>query len=328
MKAAMVVFGLIGLALATGLIVWQGTGSVVQATLAIGWGLIAVIAWELIPLSIDAAAWGLLLPPGARLRFPTVLWARWIRQSASQLLPVAQVGGDAIGARMMYLRGVSGDRAGAAVVVDLTLGAGTQIIFTLTGLALLATYGAADHLTVPLLIVAGVLLTCVSGFVIAQRNGLFRFLARRAHRVSGGLIALVGDAERLDESVRTVYGRLADIAKNVLLQLMSWFSGTGEVWIACYFLGHPISIADAMILQSLSRAARAAAFMVPGGLGVQEGGIMLLAGLVGLSPEIGLALALVKRVRELAVGVPALIAWQAAEGHHLWRRRGRTSAAE
>lgn len=325
MKTAMIVFGLIGLAVATGLIVWQGTGSVVQATLAIGWGLVAVLAWELVPLSIDAAAWGLLLPRGGRLRFPTLVWARWIRQSVSQLLPVAQVGGDAVGARMMYLRGVPGHLAGSAVVVDLTLGAGTQIVFTLVGLALLATYGAANDLTWPLLVVAVVLLTCVAGFVIAQRNGLFRFLARRAHRFSGGLVAMVGDAERLDESVRAVYRRRSDIGKNVLLQLISWFAGTGEVWIACYFLGHPISIADAMILQSLSRAVRAAAFMVPGGLGVQEGGIMLLAGLVGLSPETGLALALVKRVRELAVGVPALIAWQAAEGHHLWRRRARAA---
>ncbi len=322
----MIISGLIGLAVATGLVVWQGAGSVVAATFAIGWGLFAVIAWEAIPLSIDAAAWGRLLPPGEKLRFPTLVWARWIRQSASQLLPVAQVGGDAVGARMMYIRGVPGHLAGAAVVVDLTLGAATQIIFTLVGLALLATSGVAEHLTTPLLIAAGVLFGCVAGFVVAQRNGLFRFLARRAQHASGGVFALVGDAERLDESVRAIYRRPGDIGKNVLMQLISWFAGTGEVWLACIFLGHPISVADAVIVQSLSRAARAAAFMVPGGLGVQEGGIMLLASIVGLSPETGLALALVKRVRELVVGVPALIAWQAAEGHRLWR--GRASAAE
>lgn len=323
MKRAMIIFGLIGLAVATGLIVWQGAGSVMHATFAVGWGLLAVIAWEMIPLSIDAAAWGLLLPRGARLRFPTLLWARWIRMSASQLLPLAQVGGDAVGARMMYIRGVRGDLAGSAVVVDLTLGAATQIVYTLVGLALLATSGLADELTAPLLIAAVVLLGGVAGFVVAQRNGLFRFLAKRAHNASGGIFAMVGDAEQLDESIRAVYRRPGDIGKNILMQLVSWFAGTGEVWLACYFLGHPISIADAIIIQSLSRAARAAAFMVPGGLGVQEGGIMLLASVIGLSPETGLALALVKRVRELAVGVPALIAWQAAEGHRLWRGRAR-----
>ena len=85
MKLTMAIFGLIGLGLATGLIVWQGAGTVVQATFAIGWGILAVIAWELVPLSVDAAAWGLLLPPGSRLRYPTVLWARWIRPSAKKL---------------------------------------------------------------------------------------------------------------------------------------------------------------------------------------------------------------------------------------------------
>ena len=74
-------------------------------------------------------------------------------------------------------------------------------------------------------------------------------------------------------------------------------------------------------MHSLVRAVRSAAFPVPAGIGVQEGSFMLLAGIVGLSPEIGLAVALVKRVRELVGGVPGLIAWQVIEGRRLWRRR-------
>ena len=92
-------------------------------------------------------------------------------------------------------------------------------------------------------------------------------------------------------------------------------------------MGHPVGIVEALVIQSLGRAVRSAAFMVPGGLGVQEGGYMVIAGLLGLGPDVGLALSLVKRVREIAVGVPALLAWQWAEGRRWWRGRAPRDAA-
>lgn len=326
MTALVALLGLAGLALATGLIVWQGAGVVVAAVLAAGWGLALVLAAETLPLLIDSLAWRFMIPPENRPGAGVMLWARWIRASVSQLLPVAQVGGDAIGARMLHLRGVPGEVAGAATVVDLTLAAATQLPYTLAGLALLWAYSGSNGLAAPVLIGSGLLVLGLGGFVIAQRNGLFRFLARRLHAVSGGFMALVGDAERLDRAVRAVYHRPGDMVRNAALQLAAWVAGTLEVWLALHFIGHPVSLVEAYILQSLSRAVRSAAFVVPGGLGVQEGGLMVLAGVLGLSPEIGLALSLIKRVGELAIGVPGLIAWQAAEGNRLLRRRRREAA--
>jgi len=66
---------------------------------------------------------------------------------------------------------------------------------------------------------------------------------------------------------------------------------------------------------------RAAAFLIPGAIGVQEGGFIVLGSLVGLGPEVSLALSLTKRVRELLLGIPGLIIWQAAEGRRLWPRK-------
>jgi hypothetical protein len=64
------------------------------------------------------------------------------------------------------------------------------------------------------------------------------------------------------------------------------------------------------MLESLGQAVRAGAFAVPGALGVQEGGYVMLGRVVGLEPETALALSLTKRVRELVLGIPGLIAWQ------------------
>ena len=70
---------------------------------------------------------------------------------------------------------------------------------------------------------------------------------------------------------------------------------------------HPVGWIDALLLESLGQAIRGAAFAIPGALGVQEGGYLLLAPVAGLPPDAALALSLAKRARELLLGVPGLL---------------------
>ena len=81
----------------------------------------------------------------------------------------------------------------------------------------------------------------------------------------------------------------------------------GNAAQACCFLRFPVSWADALLLESVGQAIRGAAFAVPGALGVQEGGYVLLATLVGLPSHAGLALSLAKRTREILLGLPGLL---------------------
>ena len=62
------------------------------------------------------------------------------------------------------------------------------------------------------------------------------------------------------------------------------------------------------------------AFIVPGAIGVQEGGFLFTGGLIGLSPELALALALARRARDIIVFVPALLFWQIAAGRRAFGR--------
>jgi uncharacterized membrane protein YbhN (UPF0104 family) len=95
--------------------------------------------------------------------------------------------------------------------------------------------------------------------------------------------------------------------------------GAGEVWLALHFLGHPIGFERALLLESLGQAVRTAAFVVPGALGIQEGGYLVLGTVLGLTPETALALSLAKRVREIVLGVPGLVVWQAETATSLLR---------
>jgi uncharacterized membrane protein YbhN (UPF0104 family) len=117
--------------------------------------------------------------------------------------------------------------------------------------------------------------------------------------------------------VRALYGRRAAVASAALWRLAGWVAGAGETWLILYAFGHRVSLAEAIMLESLSQAARTAAFVIPGGLGVQDGALLVLCAQLGLGSEIGLALSLAKRCRELALGVPALLAGYVIQARRL-----------
>ena len=54
-------------------------------------------------------------------------------------------------------------------------------------------------------------------------------------------------------------------------------------------------------------------FLVPAALGVQEGGYLVVGAWLGIPAEAALALAMIRRAREVAIGVPGLLLWQASE---------------
>jgi putative membrane protein len=312
-----------GFGLLVGLIVYLGLADVVTVLAAAGWGLIWISLFHLLPLLADALAWRALLT-GPRERSLLVLsWIRWLGESINSLLPVAQVGGDLVRVQLLRRAGVPGSVAGASVIVDLTAGVLTLIVFALVGTGLLLRADATLQTAAEIAAGIAILAAIVMSFYLAQRAGMFLMLARLFERFAQGRewCSLTGGAAALDRAVADIYGRRRAVAIACAWRLAGWVLGAGEVWLALYFLGYPATLADALILESLGQAIRAAAFAIPGALGVQEGGFIVLGGILGLTPELALAVSLTKRVRELALGVPGLITWQLAEGHRAWRRR-------
>src|SRR5258706_9972902 len=102
-------------------------------------------------------------------------------------------------------------------------------------------------------------------------------------------------------------GSIGPVAASFLLSLVGWLVGTGEVYLILQLIHHPVGWIDALLLESLGQAIRGAAFAIPGALGVQEGGYLLLAPLAGLPPDTALALSLAKRAREVLLGIPGLL---------------------
>jgi putative membrane protein len=318
LRVATLLMFLAGLGLLAWLVARQGVEPMVAAVSSAGWGLLAVVAYRATNLIPDAMGWRVLFNPATRPPLVPLLVFRGICESINNLLPVAQVGGDLERARLAAQLTGNGPEAGATVLADFTTGILAQIIYGFLGVALLAVtkHGAVSGGIVLGLVIAAAL---VGAFWVVQQLGLFRRLAGLARRVlrGPGWESLSGTAEGFERAIAEVYGRRRQLLIGGGLRLLAWTLHAGETWIALKVLGSSAGLVEAFILDSLTAAARSAAFMIPGGLGIQDGAFMVLGAQLGLSPEMSLSLALVKRVREVISGVPGLITWAIINGRGL-----------
>jgi putative membrane protein len=251
---------------------------------------------------------------------------RFVREGANALLPLAQIGGDFIGARCLTLHGVRGSVAAASVIVDVLLQATTQLVFALVGLVLLIAIGGNELIVWPIALGIAFAVPALGGFFLMQGQRGQQMLTRVLQAFAGDREWLVfGAIDDLFARLAAFYSDRRRLIQSGVWHLGVWFFGATEVWLVLRFLGYPIDFGDAVVIESLMHAARGAVFAVPGALGAQEGVLIVLCAMFGVPPEIALALSLVKRIPDLVIGVPGLIGWQAMEG---WRFHTRRRAAD
>ena len=307
----------VGLLLIGALVAHFGAGAVAEGLYAVGWrGLATIGLIHLGLIALMGLAWRLLLP-GSSLS--AAVWGRLVRDSASEVLPLSQVGGYIAGARAITIAELSGSAATASTIVDVSLEFVAQIAYTALGLVWLLHLEPATEVVAPVvagLVAAGLL---AAGLLVAQRRGLGLFdrLVRAASR--GWADRTAAGAATVSAAIVGIHARPARLFAGVGLHLACWVAGTIEAWLALRLAGAPIGFGAALVIESLLCAVRSAAFAVPNAMGVQEGAYVLLGAGFGVTPEAALALSLLKRTRDLAIGLPTLAAWQCIEGDRLWR---------
>lgn len=314
-----------GVLLFAGVLISQGLTAVLATLAVAGWGLLLVPLVHLVPLALDAASIRVMFDTTKmRGSMRDASFARWVGESANSFLPAGPIGGPVMMVRYLAQRGMSMRDAAAGVTVSTTLQTLAQLIFALMGMAMLGAHAgqSSEHaVRTALLIVSGVLVTCLTGFYLMQRRGLFGKVMRVTARFAGkrDWSHFTSHADAIDLAVQDAYRRPGRVTASFLLSLIGWLIGTAEVYLILQLLRFPVSWGDALLLESLGQAIRAAGFAIPGSLGVQEGGYLLLAPLVGLRPETALALSLAKRSREVLLGLPGLLYLHLSERG--WRRR-------
>ncbi|HXP29568.1 MAG TPA: lysylphosphatidylglycerol synthase domain-containing protein [Stellaceae bacterium] len=322
MRAGVTILAVLGVMTGALLVTWHGVAAVGAALQLAGWsGLAAISLFHFAPLALCALAWRMLMrrPRAGAIDF---VWFRWLRDTGGEMLGMVPAVGEVISIRAMVGRGTELSLAAASTVVDLTVEICAQLVFTLLGLGILLVQRPVDWLVRCASVGALVLAALVLGFALAQRLGLFHALERITLRLAAtqGWSAL-GALAGLHQHIRGIYDDRGAVGRAMALHCLAWIVGIGEAGIALALMGVPVGIATLIVLESLTYALRSAAFFVPAAAGVQEGGYVLLGAALGIGPEFALALSLLKRGRELVLGLAALALWQWLEGRSLWRRR-------
>ena len=289
-----------------------GLSTVLPLLKDIGWRFLWVGLYFVIPIALASQAWRTLFNKYKDRGFLPVFYASWVGLACNWLLPVAQIGGELAKARLLS-KPEEDVEPWATMVIDKTFQVLTQLCFAFLGLALLMFH----RMDKTILLGGGgamlVLLGLVTFLLRIQKRGLFSMSSRFLQKVLAQerTETLSRLSESMDARVREIYNNPISLSRAFCWRLGFRFGMAGEIYLIMFLMGYPIDYHEAVILESLSQTIRMAAFLIPGGLGAQEGTITLIGLALGIPTGTGLALSLARRVRELLIGLPALLVWGA-----------------
>jgi putative membrane protein len=264
--------------------------------------------------------WWALLP--ARQSGPSAFVVlRFVREGINLFFPLAVIGGDVIGARLLTRFGIVTNLAVASVLVDIFVQVACLFCFVLAGLAIVLSLVGQGEISATVIALLAIAVPAVVGFFLALNFGAFepvvKWLLAFGERRQWSAFAHVVD---LGARLQQIWRNHRGLSESFVVHLAALFVGAAEVLIALAFMEHPVSVFEAVAIESLGQGGRAAAFMLPGGLGVQDGALIAVCAIFGVPAEIALAMALIKRVPDLILGAPALLGWQALEGRRVLSR--------
>ena len=272
----------------------------------IGWGMAVVLALYLAAFVIDTFTWQMALvsiPLNASWLYR--FWkVRMVGEVFNSVMPAAGMGGEPVKAVLLKrYYGVDYGQGAVSLILSKTINMIALVVFLAIGFAIMLGSVAlsANHkliagLGLVAFVVATSLLFAVQRLRATSFAGTWISRWRFARRVEAGLHHIRDMDERLVGFYTRHRGRFAGA---VALAFINWLMGIGEIYYTMIFLGHPLTLAEAWIIESVAQLVRAGTFFIPASIGAQEGAFLLLYAALTGSPALGIAVALVRRMREI-----------------------------
>lgn len=296
-------------------------------------GFILLILGQFLLNLLLSLSWKVTVP---NISFLRLILARFIRDAAASCLPFSQLGGMVIGIRATIIGKEENNTATshknsssqndkifnipfgiAANIVDITTEIIGQIAFiTLSILYLTQTHYAGPYIW-PLAIGIAILSIAIAAFIwTQQKSGLI--LQKISFLFSQYLSSQIKEhfkaqTEHFQNSFTIIWSKPLNIALGAFLHLISWSSGAVLTCFSLHLLHNDLSFLNIFALEGLVCGILSAGFFIPGGIGVQEGAYIAIGLIFGIPKEISLCLSLLRRGRDIVIGVPTLLLWQFCE---------------
>jgi uncharacterized protein (TIRG00374 family) len=322
-RLARILFLLLGLAL-LGVLVTQVDLTKVKIYLSeMGWAFPLIFLPYAVVYCCDTLGWRFAFGPALSVPFHTLFLTRVGGEAVNNLTPFAYLGGEPVKAHVLTRFQVPIIQGMAASIIAKLLISISQFFFVILGgiLALSHLVTRPDVLwpLVVIILIVGVLL---AGLSYGLRVGLFTILfgvLDRWRLTPSFLERWRAQLRQLDETIGDFSRQHPSLLVVSLgFHLLGWVLGSLEVLAIFYAVGFPLSVREAIAIEALASVVKAMAFFIPGSLGVQDGGNVLLLALFGYPSSFGLTFSLVRRMREflwICIGLLVLLR------HYGWRSR-------
>jgi uncharacterized protein (TIRG00374 family) len=293
-----------------GFLVWHiGPGNIYNAAAQLGpAALIVILIPSFIMYVIEAYGWKITLGPSAQaIPFWQVLAIRTAGEVVNMTTPTAYVGGEPLKAYLLQKHRVPMVEGLASVVIAKTTMTIAQVLFILIGIALgfliLGANGSSGQIVAATLLSLGLLLFGTVAFVLVQRRGLFTWILAMLRKIGLRISFLETREEKLESLDQTILNfythHQSAFYTSTGLYFLGWLAEALEVFVIIYYLGGPATILSAISIGALSVFIKGGTFFIPGSLGAQDGGNLLLLEAFGYSDITGITFALLRRFREL-----------------------------
>jgi uncharacterized protein (TIRG00374 family) len=301
-----------------GLLIWHiGLGNIYDAAAQLGpTALIVMLIPSFIMYVIEAYGWKITLGPSAQgIPFWQVLAIRTAGEVVNMTTPTAYVGGEPLKAYLLQKHRVPMVEGLASVVIAKTTMTIAQVLFILIGITvgfwILGGNGSSGQIVAAGLLSVGLLLFGTAAFVFVQRHGLFTWILdtlRACGLRIGFLESKEAQLKSLDHTILNFYTHhQSTFYASTGLYFLGWLAEALEVFVIIYYLGGPVTMLSAISIGALSVFIKGGTFFIPGSLGAQDGGNLLLLKAFGYSDVTGITFALLRRFRELVwIGIGLL----------------------
>jgi phosphatidylglycerophosphate synthase len=307
----------VGILLFIYLIDRAGPAKLLASMLALGWGLVLVIAWGAVAHILKTWAWRVTLLDGKhQVSFARMLGLRLGSEAVGQVGGFGQLFGE--GLRVSLLgSAIPVSRSIASVTIDRAFFVVSAAVVSVLGLSAVLMVLPLPH---KLVLYASVFASILLGFVllsaiaIANRWPLFS----RTGEVLGRIRYLKPLIDRERALIHSVEQTLLDFYHRTpkafwasfLLNLACHAAAIAEVYLIVRLMGAKLTLFGALAIEALTKLVNIAGTFNPGNIGTYEGGNMLITKLLGLTAAAGLTLAFARRLRALfwaGVGILWLI---------------------
>jgi glycosyltransferase 2 family protein len=307
MKYFKFIYLFIGCALFTIILHRTDLNEVWEKVTHIGWlGVLIVLIIYLFVFITDVGGWQLAfdqLPLNFRW-FYRLFLVRMVGEALNRVTPLASLGGEPVKAMLLKTHyGLLYRDTASSLVLSTTIDMIGLVVFLIIGFAFLL---MGNSLPLSFKIIAGlglmVFSVAIALFFLIQRFKLMTKLSEilvkyRFARKLKGILHLIEETD--DNLVRFYTTNHKRFAYAFIMAFLNWPLGVLEVYFVMQFLGNPISLWDAWIIEAIAQLVRNSTFFIPSSIGTQDGAFLVICSYITGSSTLGIAVSVIRRFREI-----------------------------